>query len=272
MKTALLVVLFALCASAAHAQLDQILAPLPAAAAVSRWDHSSSQTQNAQPDLAAIAEAPDTHRNLTSDDVLSEIQKQLISYFGIKGDLKLSFLRDWRTLVLPQKDFTLTLTDYPAEGVTSSFGLRFKIECGGVAVGEWQTALRAQLWQTVWVTQGRLDRGQSLDRSQLNSQKVDVLRSKETLITEDVDPSGYDVAQGLGPGQALSKQNVTERPLIHKGDVVEVVAIQGTLDIHMKALALEDGGMRALIKMRNLDSSKDFTAQIKNENEVEVHF
>jgi flagella basal body P-ring formation protein FlgA len=40
----------------------------------------------------------------------------------------------------------------------------------------------------------------------------------------------------------------------------------------MKALALEDGGINALIKMRNLDSNKEFDAQILNENEVKVHF
>ena len=186
--------------------------------------------------------------------------------------MKLRFIRPWIPVQLPGKDFDLTLTDYPPNGVSGSFDLRFKIASGGLQVGEWQLGLRAQLWQSVWVTQGRLDRGQPLDRTLLTSQKVDVLGVKQTLLSDDTDPDAYDVAQGIGPGQAISKQDVIERPLIHKGDVVEVVAIQGLLDIHMKALAMEDGGANAIIKMRNLDSSKDFNAQILNENEVKVHF
>jgi len=76
--------------------------------------------------------------------------------------------------------------------------------------------------------------------------------SKQTLLSDDIDPEGYDVAQGIGPGLAISKQDVIERPVIHRGDVVEVTATEGLLDIHMKALALEDGGVNALIKLRNL--------------------
>jgi flagella basal body P-ring formation protein FlgA len=203
---------------------------------------------------------------------LDELQKQLVTYFGLKGDLKLSLDRDWNPIPLPGKDLDLTITDYPPDGVTSSFGVGFKVASGGIEVGQWQVALRAQLWQSVWVTQSSLDRGQKLDRSMLTSQKIDVLRARQTLLSDDIDPAGYDVLQGIGPGLAIAKQDVIERPVIHKGDVVEVVAVQGLMDIHMKALALEDGAMNALIKMRNLDSDKGFSAQVLNENEVKVHF
>jgi flagella basal body P-ring formation protein FlgA len=270
MRAWTLLAVFALSGSVASAQLDQILAPVPATLAATQPGQSAtvSDAQAAAPSAPAVA----THRTLTGDDLINELQKQLVTYFGLKGDLKLSFIREWNAIQLPAKDFDLTLTDYPSQGVTDSFAVRFKISSGGVEVGQWQIGLRAQLWQSVWVTQGRLDRGQALDRTLLNSQKIDILPEKKTLISDDIDPDGFDVAQGIGPGQPLSKQDVIERPLIHRGDVVEVIATQGLLDIHMKALALEDGGVNALIKMRNLDSSKDFNAQILNENEVRVHF
>jgi flagella basal body P-ring formation protein FlgA len=259
MKITLLVISFALCGGFAHGQLDHILAPVPTA-----------------PDATQAEETPGppttVHCTLTADDVLTELQKQLVSYFDLKGDLKLSFIRNWDTMTLPAKDSKITLTGYPPEGVTDSFALRFRIEAGGAEVGEYQVGIRAQLWQSVWVAQERLDRGQPVDRSLLSSQKVDVLREKQTYLSDETNPDGYDVAQGVGPGQPLSKQDIVERPLVHKGDVVEVIATEGTLDIHMKALALEDGGANALIKMRNLDSNKDFTAQILNENEVKVQF
>jgi flagella basal body P-ring formation protein FlgA len=229
-------------------------------------------TGTSAPGQSAGQSAVDHHRDLGGDEVLTEIQKQLASYFGIRGELKLSFAENWKSLRLPDKDFDLSLIDYPPQGVTNSFGTKFKITSGGTPVGEWQVGLHAQLWQSVWVTHERLDRGQALDRSLLNRQKIDVLREQETFLSDDIDPGAYDVLQSIGPGKAIAKRDVIERPLIHKGDVVEVVARHGLLDIHMKALALEDGGFNALIKLRNLDSSKDFSAQILNENQVKVQF
>lgn len=258
--------------AAARAQVDHILASLP----------QSPVGIPGAPDVIAPAASDDSastgtvsktaQRRVTGDEVLGELQKQLATYFTLKGDLKLSFVENWKPLALPAHEFDLTLIDYPADGVTGSFIAKFKICSGGNAVGQWALPVRAQLWQNVWVTQAQLARGQSLDRSKLTLQKVDVLRERRTYLTEDIEPDGYDVAQGINPGRAIGTQDVIERPLVHRGDVVEVVASHGALDIHMKALALEDGGNNALIKMRNIDSSKDFTAQVLNENQVKVQF
>jgi flagella basal body P-ring formation protein FlgA len=273
MKISALLTLFILWAGIANAQLDQILAPVAAAPQCTGPDQSTTSADGAdQAAPAAVAPMAKSTNSLKDDALLTELQKQLTTYFGLKGDLRLSLLRDWNPLPLPGKDCILTLTDYPAEGVTNSFAVTFKITSGGIDVGQWQLGLRAQLWQSAWVTQSRLDRGQALDKSMLTVQKVDVLRDRQTLLSDDVDPDGYDVAEGIGPGVPISKQDVVERPVIHKGDVVDVIATEGLLDIRMKALAMEDGGINALIKMKNLDSSKEFNAQILNENEVKVHF
>lgn len=253
---------------AAFAQLDEILAPLPSARILAQPKEIASQADS---DTGAplVAKTP---RVLSGDDVLRVLEKQLSAYFSLKGDLKLGLVRDWKPMKLPADDFDIAITDYPPEGVTSSFLIRCKISSGGQPVGEWQLPLRAQLWQEVWVSQGRLERGQALDRSALNVQKVDALHDKQTFLDTEADPAAYDVVQGLAAGRPISKHDVIERPLIHKGDVVEVVALQGALSIRMKALALESGGSNDLIKMRNLDSLKVFNAQIINENQVKVHF
>jgi flagella basal body P-ring formation protein FlgA len=271
MKHLLLTLLLALSASVARAQLDHILEPIADAPVTSSPEQALGNSGSV--DIAAAATlAPKTVRTLSADDLQSELQKQLTAYFGLKGDLRLTLLEQWRPVPLPGKDCDITLTDYPADGITSNFTVTFKVVSAGIAVGEWQLPLRAQLWQSVWVSQGRLERGQSLDHTTLNDQKIDVLRVPQTYLSDDVNPDVYDVAQGIAPGHPIAKEDLIERPVIHRGDVVDVVATEGLLDIRMKALALEDGAMNALIKMRNLDSNKEFDAQILNENEVRVHF
>jgi len=265
MKTLGLIVFAVLWTWVARAQLDHILAPVPVELAEAKPAQMAAGPAGSVPAAQSL-------RVFTSDDLLTELQTQLASYFGLKGDLKLSLNRAWNPIQAPGKDFNFTVTDYPPEGITGSFALKFKIEAAGAEVGEWQVQVRAQLWQSVWVSQGRLERGQALDKTMLNAEKIDVLREKQTYLSDETDPDGYDVAQGIGPGLPIAKQDVVERPVIHRGDVVDVIASQGMLDIHMKALALEDGGLNGLIKMRNLDSTKQFSAQIINENQVKVHF
>lgn len=251
------------CYSTSFAQLESILAPV---------EQSKTEQTTAQTVQPSGSPATHTPRSVTGEDLLALLEKRLTEHFAINGELKLGLVRPWKTVKLPEDDFDVTITDFPAEGVSSSFPVRCKIVSSAQVVGEWQIALRAQLWQEVWVASGRLDRGQALDRTMLAAQKVDVLRDRESLINANVDPACYEVAQGIAAGRALTKRDVVERPLIHKGQIVEVIAKQGLLAVSMKAQALEGGIANALIKMRNLESRKEFTAQIRNENQVQVHF
>jgi flagellar basal body P-ring formation protein FlgA len=256
MKLLAFAIFFCAFAASAPAQLDKLLAPLPEAAAAQR------DASNPAPKAGV----------LRGDDLLAVLEKQIAEHFPLSGELRLSFARPWQTIRLPAEDFDATITEYAGDGVSSSFSIRCKITSSGETVGEWQLALRAQLWREVWVAQTRLDRGSALDRSMLEARKIDALRDKQTFVSADVDPAAFDVAQSVAPGRALTRRDLVERPLIHKGDVVEVVAARGLLNVHMKALALDSGAAKALIKMRNLDSHKEFNAQVINENQVSVTF
>jgi flagella basal body P-ring formation protein FlgA len=247
-----------LCANAS-AQLDKILAPVSLAAATS-----------SAPGADKVATQPAIHV-LTTTEVLPRLEEQLSEHFSLEGELKLETTAPWRRILVPA-DYDLTIADFPGAGVSNAFVVRCKLSVNGKSLGDFQVPLRAQLWREVWVADGRLDRGQPVNRALITAQKLDVLREHEALISTDVDPTIYDVAQSVAPGRPLTHRDVSKRPIIHKGEVVDVVARQGTFHIRMKALALENGIARDLIKMRNLDSRKDFTAEVINENQVEVHF
>jgi flagella basal body P-ring formation protein FlgA len=186
--------------------------------------------------------------------------------------LKLELMRPWVPLKVPGEDFSVTITDYPGDGLSSSFFVRCKVISDGQSISDWQIGLRAQLWQEVWVASTRLDRGQIIDSSLVTAQNVDILRSREAVISTNVDISSWEVAQGIAAGRALGKRDIVERPLIRKNQIVDVVAQHGALVINMKAQALENGSANALIKMRNLDSRKEFNAQVLDENRVRVQF
>jgi flagella basal body P-ring formation protein FlgA len=268
MKTRILafVISIALC-SGARAQLDKILAPVAVA------QDASQPVPVVALNGTVIGASPvkRVSHALTSDEILPLLEKQLTEHFSLEGELKLGLSAQWRRITVPA-DYEVTITDFPGGALSGSFIVRCKITADAETIADLQLPLRAQLWREVLVAEGRLDRGQTLDRSLVAAQKVDVLRERESLLSADVDPALYEVAQGVAAGRPLSRRDVAERPLIHKGEIVEVIASQGAFNVSMKALALENGVARALIKMRNIESNKNFTAQVINENQVQVHF
>jgi hypothetical protein len=166
MKHLLLISLLALYGSVARAQLDRILEPIADAPVNASPDQALGDSNNV--DMAAVASgslALKTVRTLSADNLQSELQKQLSAYFGLKGDLRLSFLEQWRPVPLPGKDCDIMLTDYPAEGVTTSFSVTFKVVSGGIAVGEWQLPLRAQLRAASSVASPSIARCSTIEKS-----------------------------------------------------------------------------------------------------------
>lgn len=264
MKAALLTLLLA---ATAHAQLDRLLAPVEPVA----LGPGTATAAQPLPGTPATPALPATNL-LTADRLVAELEKELATRLGVAGELQLTLGRPWEPVRLPADDLFLAVTELPAGGVSSAFFIRAKASSGGSVVGEWQLPIRAQLAQEVWVAATRLERGQALDRSLLGVQKVDVLRERTPLIPATADPAVFDITQSIPAGRPLTTRDVIARPVIRKGQVVEVVAQQGMLAVTMKAQAMESGAVGDLIKLRNLESRREFTGQILHESKVRVHF
>jgi flagella basal body P-ring formation protein FlgA len=215
---------------------------------------------------------PADPQSLNGAALIAELEKELGTRLSLNGELKLELASQWQTLKLPIANFVVQLTELPPGGLSRSFGLRFKVISGADNLGPFQVFVRAQLWQEVWVAANRLERGQALDRSQVTPQKVDIFQERQPLISTDVDPSTLELVSSVPAGRPLGRREAAGRPLIRKGQFVEVVAQHGAMSISMKALALENGAAGDLIRLRNVESRKDFNAQVLNENKVQVRF
>ena len=258
MKSLLLLFVF-LSAACAESALDRLLSPLPKVAPASGLP--SNTEVGAKPVFS-----------LTADALITELEKQAAQHFSMEGDLKLSLARVWPTLRLPEADWILTVTEWPAGGLAAALLVRVKIVSGSQTIVEGQLPLRAQLWQEVWFASSQIDRGQSFDRSSLTAQKADVLRERIPLVSAKIDPSTLELSQAVSAGRALTRRDVTVRPLIRKGQVVEAFAQSGQFGVRMKALAMENGAAGDLIKLQNIESRKEFHGQVTHESKVQIHF
>ena len=211
--------------------------------------------------------------NLSEAQVLDALQRELTVSLGLRGDLKLSFVEPWNPVEIKNgKDWKVVVDGVPKNGLSANFPVRFSLEAGGKKVGVWQFHLKAQLIDCVWVSSRKLERGVSINSAVAALKEVDVLSSNKELLTADQNLDLYEVAQPVPADQILSRSDITPRRIVRRGKLVDVVVNEGGINITMKGMALADGGVGETIGIRNVDSKKDFQAQVVGSNTVQVKF
>lgn len=222
--------------------------------------------------LVIVAELPAAAEPapLARERFVAELARDLGSHFNLEGDLQLEFIRPWAPPARLAEMWTIEVSEYPAVP-SSSMLVRCRVLADGFAVAEPTLVLRAALWRDVWVSRQPLASGSTFDPSVLEVRRVDLLREREALPATVGDRS-YAMARTVSAGRLLTWHDITRRPLVRKGNLVEVSAAEGQLLITMKALAMENGAQGDTVTVRNPESRKDFAATVVDENRVQVRF
>lgn len=258
----LLAALLGVAISTAQGQIDSILAPVTPAA-------------NAPAVSRVSAPAARSNMKLGEAELFERLARRLTDRLALEdGELSLSPVSAWTPIDLPAGTWDVTLVEAPdVKGLTSSFYLHFRVDAGDRQIGEWQVPVRAQLSQDVWVATRRLSRGETPDpAADLEKRRLNVLGERQAPITAHTALDGYECAQTVAAGQPLTWRDLSPRTLVHRGQVVNVVAADGPFSISMKALATQDGASGATVRVRNLNSQRDIEAQVVGENKVQVRF
>jgi len=207
---------------------------------------------------------------LSRDILLAELSRNLAAHFSLEGDLEVDLLRPWSEPQTVAKTWTIAIVEYPST-VSSSMFLPCRISADGKFLGEQTVIVRAALWRDVWATRGQLTGGSTFDPALLETRRVDLLRERDSVPAAVGDRS-YIFARGVTPGHVLTWRDIARRPLVRKGDMVDVSATEGALIVTMKAVAMENGSQGDTVTVRNPESRKDFAAMVVDENHVQVRF
>jgi flagella basal body P-ring formation protein FlgA len=206
----------------------------------------------------------------TQENFLAALTRDLAAHFNLEGDLQLEFLRSWSSPDRVARDWQVQITEYPSVAASSML-LRCRVAADGQPLGEVTLTLRAALWRDAWVARQPLANNTPFDASQLETRRVDLLRERDALPAAVGDHS-FNFVRGVQAGRLLTWRDIARRPLVKKGEMVEVSAADGQLVVTMKALAMQNGAQGEVVTVRNLDSKKDFSAFVIDENRVQVRF
>jgi flagella basal body P-ring formation protein FlgA len=222
--------------------------------------------------LAALARADDApgEAPFSREQLLAVLTHDISSHFNLEGDLQLDLLRAWNPPGRVAAAWSVEVLEFPSF-VSSSMLLRTRVLADAQPVAETTFLVRAALWRDAWTARQPLTAGAPFDATQLEVRRVDLLREREALPAAVGDAS-FNFARSVPAGRLLTWRDLVRRPLVRKGDLVEVSAVDGPLVVTMKALALENGARGDRVTVRNPDSRRDFTATVTNENRVQVQF
>ncbi len=206
----------------------------------------------------------------TRERVEAVLTRELAAHFHVADELQIELLRPWTPPARLASVWTINVLEFPLVPVSSML-LRCRVLADAVPVADVVIALRASLWSEVWVARQPLSIGISFDRALLEVRRVDLLREHDVLPATAGDRS-YMVARAVPAGHLLTWRDILRRPLVRKGELVDVVALDGMLLVTLKALAMENGGRGETVTLRNPESRKNFSAVVVDENRVQVRF
>jgi flagella basal body P-ring formation protein FlgA len=224
----------------------------------------------AEPAGGAVAAQPDEPTTYSSDQLVAELTAGLQQHFHCDGELQLDLLRPWTPPARSARHWDLAIAEFPGMA-SSNMLVRIRLKADGAVVDECSFMVHAALQREVWYTRNPVAGGTPFDPSLLEARRTDVLRQRDTLAARDGDDS-FIIARDLPADHMLAWHDVGRRPLVHRGQVVEVRGAEGRLLLTMKAIAMENGARGDLVTVRNPETRKEFPAVVVGDQKVEVHF
>jgi flagella basal body P-ring formation protein FlgA len=231
-------------------------------------DHGKAEKGNEEIRLIPVV---DDIALITPEMVLATIEAQLTARCQLSGKLALSFMQPCPIREVSSNEWSLELGEIPPTGPAS----RMVVECilkDGQTIRTYRLLLQAQLFQEVYISRRSLNREEALDPVDFERAIQDVLLRRSPMVSTETQLKSYELIQALPSGQPLYWKAVIPKPIIRKGQVVEVQATEGLLFISTKAVALENGLTGDIVNVRNLNTRKEFQAQVINESTLKVHF
>lgn len=207
---------------------------------------------------------------LTREYLLAELKREVVAHYNLEGDLQLDLLRPWTPPARVARTWKITVMEFPAIA-SATLLLRGRVQAESAAADDFTLVLRAALWRDAWVTRQPVTAQTIFDPGLLETRRVDLLRERDALPAAVGDGS-FVFSRGVPAGRVLTWRDIAARPLVRKGELVEVSAGDGQILVTMKALAMENGARGDRVTVRNPESRKDFTAVVTHENQVEVRF
>jgi flagella basal body P-ring formation protein FlgA len=231
---------------------------------------ASEATHLAKGEASEVAQAEGNV--LTIDKLIPELAKGLVQKHNLKGDFRMTPRERWKPFYVPGGDWKVEVVESIPSRLASVSIIQFKVYASDKLIGVWKQAFKCQLFQDILYSGENMARGMSVSENNFAIRNVDILQLRHRPVLAGELQGRQLLRQYLNPGTPLSWRHVATIPLVRRGEIIDVVAMEGALTISMKGKAIDDGADGDLIRVANLSTSKKFQAQVIDDKKVRVLF
>ncbi|MEK9772193.1 MAG: flagellar basal body P-ring formation chaperone FlgA [Opitutae bacterium] len=212
----------------------------------------------------------DHTKEVVTSQRLEKLLAESIQYrFQASGEIVVNLTSSWNPVEI-QSNFVLKLADISPDELSASCFVRFSLWESGAKVGDFALPIRVAQMRDVYVTARSIPFGAKLTKEDFKLQRVDVLKQHANSVPSTTNLSSFQLDSYMSANTPLKWSNISKANLIKKGQVIDVFASGNGIYVTMKGLALEDGAMDSVVRVRNLSSEKEFHAKVLSENSVKV--
>jgi flagellar basal body P-ring formation protein FlgA len=130
--------------------------------------------------------------------------------------------------------------------------------------------IKVVILKTVLLTKQALKRGTTIEYGDLYPSEMDAQKLQQGYFTDPKELIGLVCAKDIAPDTPLNPYNVTLAKIVIKGQKVDIIASSGNLNISMTGIALNDGVLGDVIKVKNAKSKRIIEAHVSGKQKVKI--
>lgn len=254
----------ALSAVAGNVSLGSILAPVNS---VVLAKPQASQIQT-------VKSSPTVERKLRIDwlrldDVLAHLEHLLSADLSVGSTVSLASRSRWNAVKINEStEWDVELHTPFAPDSRGRWYPSINLLLDGEVISKHRLTIDVALFRKVWMVEQRINRGVALDTELLKPVVRDIFAARGLTIATSEDLSGYELDRSVARGALLAWDDLRQQPHVRRNALVDVLAQSGSITVRMRGRCMEDGVVGDLVTIRNIDTNREFSAQVASTGTV----
>lgn len=148
--------------------------------------------------------------------------------------------------------------------------LSVKVQCSGERPWSKYVPAEVHVFTPVLVANRNLPRGSLLTASDMDLVEMDLATVRRTSVSDPFQIEGMELRQSLSAGNPVVMEALLRPTVVKRGDLVQILAQNGSISIRQQGEALQDGEVGKLINVRNNSSQRVIQAIVVSTGQTKI--
>lgn len=148
--------------------------------------------------------------------------------------------------------------------------LRMTVNVNGQATATMNLRFDVKLYRQVTVAASQISQGEVLTSEKLRYERMNTGRLATGYFTDMSKVIGLETRRPLTPGMVITDLMLNKPIVIKRGNLVNIVARIGSMEVTTVGKAMQDGYVGQLIRVQNINSNKFISGKVLDEGTVQV--